>query len=146
MVYTFKSNTGSVSSTQLQSSVESACPGQNVTFTCTIPSPTHEWRVPSLSISRTLTRYDRMPSDDRFQFAVSISDMFIKSTATVAATEDLNGTLVSCRDGNQPPVGTQNSTVKLIGKQKLQGLHDGVVINDCSHKTTSTLLWHVYLL
>ena len=109
--------------------MESACPGQNVTFTCTIPSSTHQWMVPSLSISRTLTQYDMMASDDPFQFAVRVlvrgTSRYIESTATVTATEGLNGTTVLCQHRNRE---TQNNTVKLIGKHLIKYSSDYIMI------------------
>ena len=90
-----------------------------MTFTCTIPSPGHQWNIQSLSISRSLLRYDqgRVISDHPpFQFNVTeVMTGSITSTATVNATADLNGTLVVCRDG----VGTlsdQSITINLRGE------------------------------
>ena len=92
-----------VSGTQLQSSVERPCPGDRVTFTCTVPSLAHLWSVPSLDIARSLLPGDlgRVVSDPPFQFSVTEvrTSTFITSTATVTATADLNGTLVVCEDG-----------------------------------------------
>ena len=112
----------SVSGAQMQSSVDRPCPGDRVTFTCTIPSPGHQWNIPSLSISRSLLRYDqgRVISDHPpFQFNVTeVMTGSITSTATVTATADLNGTLVVCRDG----VGTlpdQSITMNLRGEYSI---------------------------
>ena len=110
----------SVSGAQLQSSVESPCPGESVTFTCTIPSVGHQWDIPSLGISRSLLPRDqgRVISDHPpFEFSVTevVPGTSITSTATFTATADLNGTLVVCRDG----VGTlpdQNNTINLRGE------------------------------
>ena len=93
-----------VSGAQLQSSVERPCPGERVTFTCTISSIGHQWTIPLLNISRSLLPRDqgRMISDHPpFQFTVTevVTGTSITSTATVVATQDLNSTLVICQDG-----------------------------------------------
>ena len=111
-----------VSGAQLQSSVERPCPGESVTFTCTIPSNGHQWNIPSLNISRSLLPNDqgRVFSDPPFQFAVTemVTNTSITSTATVTVTTHLNDTLVVCRDG----IGMlpeQSSTINIIGKHGL---------------------------
>ena len=98
--------------------MERPCPGERVTFTCTIYSLAHQWRVPSHGIIQTLLRRDqgRVITDHTpFQFNVTeVMTGSITSTATVSATQDLNGTLVLCRDG----IGMlpdQNNTVNIIG-------------------------------
>ena len=108
----------SVSGAQLQSSVERPCPGERVTFTCTLSSIRHYWSVPSLGITRTLLPNDQGQgtSDPPFQFSVTKlrTCTSITSTATVTTTSDLNGTLVLCQDG----IGMlpdQNSTITLRG-------------------------------
>ena len=91
-----------VSGAQLQSSVERPCPGDRVTFTCTISSVGHQWNIPSLNITRGLlpSSEGRVIPDPPFQFTVTeVMTGSITSTATVTATVDLNGTLVVCRDG-----------------------------------------------
>ena len=113
----------SVSGAQMQSSVERPCPGERVTFTCTIPSPGHQWNIQSLGISRSLLHRDQgrvITDHPPFQFNVTevISGTSITSTATVNATADLNGTLVVCRDG----VGTlsdQSITINLRGEYSI---------------------------
>ena len=106
----------------MQSSVERPCPGERVTFTCTIPSNGHQWDIPSLNISRSLLPRDqgRAFSDAQFQFAVTevVMDTSITSTATVTVTTHLNGTLVVCRDG----IGMlpeQSTTINILGKHGL---------------------------
>ena len=58
-----------------------------------------------------------MFSDPPFQFAVTevVPGTSITSTATVNVTEDLNGTLIVCEDGNLVLPG-QNSTINLRGE------------------------------
>ena len=103
----------------MQSSVERPCPGESVTFTCTIPSNGHQWDISSLNISRSLLPDDQghVFSDPPFQFTVTevMTGTSITSTATVTTTADLNGTLVVCRDG----IGIlpdQISTISIIGE------------------------------
>ena len=79
----------------------------------------HEWEIPSLNISRALLPGNKGEtlSDSPFQFTVTevVLGTIITSTATVNATEDLNGTLVLCEDGfkNHP---SQKSTINIIGE------------------------------
>ena len=108
-----------VSGAQLQSSVERPCPRESVTFTCTVSSVGHQWQVPSRGITEDLlpSSLGRVISGPPFQFTVTevVSGTSITSTATVNATEDLNGTLVLCRDGvGMEP--EQNSTLNLRGE------------------------------
>ena len=92
-----------VSDAQLQSSVERSCPGETVTFTCTVPSIAHLWQVSVFGITRSFIPVDQggVISDPPFQFNVTEvrTGTSITSTATVTATADLNGTLIVCRDG-----------------------------------------------
>ena len=109
----------SVSGGQLQSSVERPCPGESVTFTCTLSSTAHQWVVSSLNIDRTFapSGLGNVILDSPFEFAVTevVPGTSITSTATVNATADLNGTLVLCQDGNLVLQG-QNSTLNLRGE------------------------------
>ena len=109
----------SVSGAELQSSVERPCPGEQVTFTCTLSSTVHQWVVASLNIDRTLAPVGlgNVIPDPPFEFNVteSVPGTSITSTATVNATIVLNGTLVLCRDGNLV-LPAQNSTLNLRGE------------------------------
>ena len=103
----------------MQSSVERPCPGESVTFTCTVPSVAHRWSVPSLGIFHSLLPNDQgqVISSPPFQFSVTgiVSGTSITSTVTVTSTGDLNGTLVVCQDG----IGMfpdQNITINLRGR------------------------------
>ena len=112
----------SVSGTQLQSSVERPCPRESVTFTCTMSSLGHDWQIPSLNISRGLLHRnkDMVFSDPPFQFTVTevVPGTSITSTATINVTEDLNSTLVVCRDGLLV-LPDQNSTINLRGELEI---------------------------
>ena len=98
--------------------MERPCPGERMTFRCTIPSIGHQWDIQSLSITRELlpSSHGRVITDHPpFQFNVTEVRTSITSTATVTATTDLNGTLVVCRDG----VGTlpdQSSIIDIMGE------------------------------
>ena len=100
--------------------MERPCPGERVTFTCTISSLAHRWEVPFRGIIQSLLPDDQgrvITDHPPFQFNVTEvrTGTSITSTATVNATADLNGTLVVCRDG----VGMlpdQNSTINIIGE------------------------------
>ena len=99
--------------------MERPCPGESVTFTCTISSLAHQWSVPSLGIIQSILPRDqgRVVSKPPFQFNVTevMTGSNIISTATVTATADLNGTIVLCQDG----IGTlpdQRSTITIIGE------------------------------
>lgn len=94
----------SVSVTQLQSSEERPCPGERVTFTCTVPSLAHWWNVPSLNTAQSLlpaSQQDGVISNPPFEFNVTEVRIgtSIASTATVNVTANLNGTLILCQDG-----------------------------------------------
>jgi len=92
---------------------------ETVTFTCTVSSTAHQWMVPSLNISRSLIPADlgMTFTDIQFQFAImSVRTGSITSTAVFNATEDLNGTLVLCRDGNLVLPDDQNRTINLRGE------------------------------
>ena len=101
----------------MQSSVERPCPGEQVVFTCTVPSPAHQWRVPSLNISQTLVPSIQPQFDYPFEFAVTeaVPGTSITSTATVNVAVNLNGTLVLCEDGNLL-LPNQNGTINLRGE------------------------------
>ena len=110
----------------MQSSVERSCPGENVTFTCTISSLAHQWNIPSRGIIQSLLPNDQgnVMSNPPFQFAVTevMTGTSITSTATVTATADLNGTTVLCQDG----IGMlqdQSSTIMTVGKHLVLCLH-----------------------
>ena len=99
--------------------MERPCPEESIEFTCTVPSLAHRWRVPSLGIVRSFLPGDlgQVIPDSSFEFNVTEvrTGTSITSTATVTATADLNGTLVSCEDG----IGSlpaQSSTINLRGE------------------------------
>ena len=98
--------------------MERPCPGERVTFTCTIESAAHRWEVSSLGVSRSLLARDRgrVLSDPPFQFTVTeVMAGSITSTATVNATTNYNDTLVVCQDG----IGSltdQNATINIVGE------------------------------
>ena len=106
--------------------MERPCPGERVTFTCTIPSVAHQWSVPSLGIIQSILPRDqgREISKTPFQFNVTevMTESNIISTATVMATSDLNGTIVACQDGIRM-LPDQNSTINVIGKYLVLCLH-----------------------
>ena len=120
---------------QLQSSVERQCPGESVTFTCTIPSNGHQWNIPSLNITYELVRRDQgrvITNHPPFQFNVTeLMTGSITSTATVTATVDLNGTVVVCRDGIGMET-EQHSTIKLSGELCLHAYKDLFVVSPVS--------------
>ena len=99
--------------------MERPCPGERVTFTCTVSSVGHQWEIPFLNISRSLLPNDQgrvITDHPPFQFSVTrVMTGSITSTATVSATTDLNGTLVTCRDG----IGMlpdQQKIINIVGK------------------------------
>ena len=108
--------------------MERPCPGENVTFTCTIPSNGHQWSIPSRGIFQSLLPRDqgRVILNSPFQFTVTeVMTGSIISTATVTATADLNGTVLLCQDaiGMLP---NQNNTINIIGKHSVLCLHANV--------------------
>ena len=115
----------SVSDGQLQSSVERPCPGETVTFTCTLSSLSHQWVVSSLNIDRTFAPVGlgNVIPDGPFEFNVTevVPGTSITSTATFNATANLNGTLVLCQDGNLV-LPNQNATIILRGEHWIMHL------------------------
>ena len=96
-----------------------SCPGERVTFTCTISSVGHVWNIPSLNIIRALlpSSQGRVITDNPpFQFTVTaVMTGSITSTATVTTTRELNGTVVLCQDGvGMEP--DQSTTINIIGE------------------------------
>lgn len=104
---------------QLQSSVKRPCTGENVTFTCTVPSAGHQWNIPSLNITYELVLLDKgRVITDHPPFLFNVTEAMtesIRSIATVTATVDLNGTIVVCRDGIGMET-EQRNTIKLRGE------------------------------
>ena len=90
-----------------------------MTFTCTVASLAHQWRISFLGITRALfpSSEGQVISDPPFQFNVTEvrTGTSITSTATVNITEELNGTLIVCEDGNLV-LPDQNSTINLRGE------------------------------
>ena len=107
----------------MQSSVEKPCPGETMEFRCTVSSLEHRWEVPSLNISQLLFPSIQPQSDYPFQFAVTevVPGTSITSTSTVNVTENLNGTLVVCEDGNLV-LPNQNTTINLRGEHAVVDL------------------------
>ena len=97
--------------------MERPCPGEQMVFTCTVPSLAHQWKIPSLNITQTLALSSQPQSDHPFEFNVTevVPGTSITSTATVNVTADLNGTLVLCKDGNLVLL-NQNTTINLRGE------------------------------
>ena len=107
-----------VSGARLQSSVEKPCPGERMTFTCTISSVGHQWNIPSLNITCELlpSSQGRVITDSPFQFtATEVMTGSITSTATVNTTVDLHGTPVVCRDSVRRET-EQHNTINIIGE------------------------------
>ena len=112
-----------VSDAQLNSSVERPCPAETVEFTCTLSSTSHDWNIPSLSISRALApvQLGIVFSNPPFEFSVTEvmqGTSILTSTATVNTTQDLNVTLILCRDG-LGMLPDQNTTINLRGEHEV---------------------------
>ena len=121
-----------IAGAQLQSSVERPCPGETVTFTCTVRSTAHNWNIQSLGITRSLipvSQRDGVISDPPFEFNVTevVPGTSITSTATVNVTANQNGTLVVCQDGNLV-LPDQSTTINLRGEHVIFELDQTV---DC---------------
>ena len=82
----------------------------------------HQWSVLSFNITQALHATDMNSFfDPPFEFGVFMVDQgtSITSIARVTATENLNGTLVLCRDGaGMEP--EQNITINLSGEYTVQ--------------------------
>jgi len=110
-----------------QSISEGVQPGEDVTFPCTIRSPTHRWESPSLGIARSLSAADQggVLPDPPCQFAVIevVPGTSIISTVTVTATANLNGTNFLCRDGYEELPDLQSYILIVTGEENGNGRH-----------------------
>lgn len=98
-----------------------ACPGERVTFTCTVPSDTHGWRITDGSTELQIGYVTPVsPTTTNLGFELQIMDITavpITSTATVNVTVDLNSTVIVCTNVLLPPNRIeQNTTVSNIGE------------------------------
>ena len=112
-----------VAGAELQSSVgtNAVCPGVRVTFTCTVSSNTHDWRIfNGISEQEVAIVTPSRPSATNLGFEVTTVGPAVNpitSTATVTTTADLNGTVILCRNELVPPdLLEQNTTVNIIGE------------------------------
>ena len=109
---------------QLQSSAgnDAVCPGQSVTFTCTVDSNSvHEWAIMDGSTTMSIDFVTpSVPNATNLGFTLTVLDVTaapITSTATVTITSDLNGTVIVCSNalvGNNRL--EQTTTVNVIGE------------------------------
>ena len=108
---------------ELESSLgnNALCPGERVTFTCTVSSIAHSWRIIGGSTELQIGIVTpASPTDTYLGFELQVVDVTavpITSTATVNTTVDLNNTVIVCSNVLVPPNRIeQNTTVNIIGE------------------------------
>lgn len=102
-------------------------PGENVRLNCTVPSLSHYWNDSSRYGGRSLTRADQgsVIQDPLFNFSVAdaIPGSSIITTAVATVPQELNGTIVSCRDGFWLLPDTQSWVILVTGEENSNGRH-----------------------
>ena len=111
--------------------LERVNPGGIVTLNCTVPSLSHWWNVSSRDGGRSLTRADQdsVIQDPPFNFSVAdaIPGSSITSTAVATVPVELNGTIVSCRDGFWVLPDPQSWVILVTGEEHSNGRHLTVI-------------------
>ena len=79
-----------------------SCIGDNVTYTCSVPSLLHTWNIPSEKLSQNnISTQQSTYSDSRFTITLIAGDAgSITSLLWLAAINGWNGTLIQCADGD----------------------------------------------
>ena len=99
------------------------CPGDDVTFTCVVDAALTVWRVTSDGVVTDCNYRRSMPTvtatcGPGLRFTSSQTDengdTNNSSLSVVSITNDLNGTSVTCSDGNLNIIGS--STICVVGK------------------------------
>ena len=103
------------------SDTNTSCVGQEVTYTCTIQSTSHAWTLHTLPNPLTTAITRATPEDTRPPYSfqtVSDDGNTIITSVTVTAFPELNGTIISCVDGNAPTGqgDMQETTAMVFGK------------------------------
>ena len=102
------------------SDTNTSCVGQEVTYTCTVPAIAHAWIIYTLPnpISKSITRVTTEDSAPPFSFqTVQDNANGIVTAISVTAFPELNGTVISCRDGNVLGGDMQETTAMVFGTQ-----------------------------
>ena len=133
------------------------CPGDDVTFTCVVDAPVTVWTVnPGGNISDCNYRQSHptitASCGPGLRFTLSQTDengdTNNSSLSVVSITNDLNGTSVTCSDGNLNLIGS--STICIIGRNndyqciRLQSNHPQILsplILNFSHPPSQREMW-----
>ena len=95
------------------------CVGDNVTFTCTLPSLGHQWRGPGFSVI-IVPASDvpfRSRTDDRLIFTrLGILPNGIITSLSLIVYSMFGGATLTCSDGIQVNTETQTSTATVLGE------------------------------
>ena len=95
-----------------------ACIGDAITYTCSVATFSHTWRILSFGVDVDITR-NRNFSDSRFTIVVARdpgSDNPIITELSVIAFDGLNGTAIHCSDANTIVTDTQETIAMVFGK------------------------------
>ena len=108
-------------SAPLQVSIATSCVGDLVTYTCTLPTVSHAWMIPSLGFIETITRTTPTFSEPPSPFSiVTTADGGganpITTALSVTSFAGLNGANITCGDPSQILNETQDTTVVVFGK------------------------------
>ena len=95
------------------------CVGDDVTYTCTVNSTVHTWRIDE-QVLFSITPQTAVTNNPEFRDPYTLrhvltTDSGMISTLSVTATSALNGTRVTCQDGLQNSE-RQNITVSVFGE------------------------------
>jgi hypothetical protein len=99
-----------------------SCVGDMITYTCTIPAVSHTWATSlgfDTSISRGSPTFPTIGVSSQFSIVTTADPGGanpITTAFSVNATVELNGTVVTCSDGNQMVNDTQSDAVTIFGK------------------------------
>ena len=95
------------------------CVGDNVTFTCTLPSFAHQWIGPGFS--ETITPVTDVPfmrgTDNRLIFTrLGIHPNRIITSLSLVVYSGFDGATLTCSDGFQMNIETQTATATVFGE------------------------------
>lgn len=93
---------------------------ENVTLICTVPSRFHSWRVPERSITETL-EHDTPPTMSEISGiafstrVLSVNPTSIETSFSFLAVEEINNTLIECKDTFGVANVTQTARILISG-------------------------------
>ena len=98
------------------------CIGDNVTYTCTVPTPAHTWNIQPVGLNTAITRSTPMITSTFGGILIQIRIIQdqggsnpITTTLSLIAFAGLNGTTVQCQDSDLAEP-AQESVAKVLGE------------------------------